>query len=66
MAGPKVDLIIKLGGSGITVKDELERTKPEEIRRAVEIVARCHNQGVSCIVVHGAGYLHIPVFLVYF
>lgn len=50
-----VDVIVKFGGSAITDKGELESLKPNELRIASELIKQCHDAGLTCIVVHGAG-----------
>lgn len=52
----KVDRVIKLGGSAITRKDELETVKTEELESGAKLVKRCVDQHLKCVVVHGAGY----------
>lgn len=53
-----VDCIIKLGGSALTCKNQLETLKAESLQRAAAIVqkfcAAAAGEG-RCIVVHGAG-----------
>ena len=53
-----MDVIIKLGGSAITYKDELERPKIAEIKRAVDIIAESRRGNRKCLLVHGAGYVY--------
>uniref|UniRef100_A0A6J0SPD4 Uncharacterized protein isoform X2 n=1 Tax=Pogona vitticeps TaxID=103695 RepID=A0A6J0SPD4_9SAUR len=54
MAG--VDCILKLGGSALTQKDQLETLKGASLRKAAAIVAQLRGAGEKrCIVVHGAG-----------
>ncbi|KAJ7331817.1 hypothetical protein JRQ81_013997, partial [Phrynocephalus forsythii] len=54
MAG--VDCILKLGGSALTQKDQLETLKAPSLRRAAALVAQlCKARERRCIVVHGAG-----------
>lgn len=50
-----VDCIVKLGGSALTHKGQLETVRPDALQRAAAIVKRLHAEGKSCIVVHGAG-----------
>ncbi|KAM4701499.1 uncharacterized protein O3C94_002442 isoform 2-T2 [Discoglossus pictus] len=47
--------IVKLGGSALTDKKQLETIKPEGLTRAGRILLRLCNSGLRCIVVHGAG-----------
>jgi isopentenyl phosphate kinase len=59
METPKchIDLIVKFGGSAITDKSKLETLNEESLTRAVELISLCHKQNLTCIVVHGAGYV---------
>ncbi|KAJ1139290.1 hypothetical protein NDU88_005665 [Pleurodeles waltl] len=50
-----VDCIVKLGGSALTQKGQLETIRPDGLRSAAVIVKRLYAEGKSCIVVHGAG-----------
>ncbi|KAL5006462.1 hypothetical protein ScPMuIL_015268 [Solemya velum] len=51
----QVDVIIKLGGSSITEKEQLETLKLESLRQAAALVHTCVRQGLVCVIVHGAG-----------
>lgn len=51
----KIDVIIKFGGSAVTVKDQLETLKEEELVQACALVKICLEQGKNVVVVHGAG-----------
>ncbi|KAJ8313683.1 hypothetical protein KUTeg_008244 [Tegillarca granosa] len=51
----KVDLIIKLGGSIITHKDQLEMVNPDAIDAAGKLVKAVKKGGLNCIICHGAG-----------
>ena len=55
MTSSVVDLIIKFGGSAITVKENLETAKADDIQQAARLVKKCVDAGLKCIVVHGAG-----------
>ncbi len=50
-----VGVIIKLGGSAITDKSQLETAKLAEIAKGADIVKKCGHHGLKCIVVHGGG-----------
>ncbi|XP_070605036.1 uncharacterized protein [Erythrolamprus reginae] len=51
-----VDCILKLGGSALTQKNQLETLKMESLRRAAALVSKLWKVGERrCIVVHGAG-----------
>ncbi|XP_071537053.1 uncharacterized protein [Panulirus ornatus] len=50
-----VDVLIKLGGSAITEKSQLETFKESAISEAVKLIKLCLNKGLKVIVVHGAG-----------
>ncbi|KAH1170606.1 isopentenyl phosphate kinase-like [Mauremys mutica] len=53
---PAVGCIVKLGGSALTEKNQLETLRAESLRRAAGIVRGLCGAGAgSCIVVHGAG-----------
>ena len=54
-----VDLIVKFGGSAITDKSKLETLCDDSLRKAAELISLCHKQNLTCIVVHGAGYVNI-------
>lgn len=56
-----IDVVLKLGGSAITVKDKLETLKEDELRHACSIVQSLIRLGKSVIVVHGAGYVHLKL-----
>ena len=47
--------IIKLGGSAITIKDELETLKSDALRQTAICIRQCWESGASLVVVHGAG-----------
>ena len=51
----EIDVIIKLGGSAITEKTKLETPKLTEINRAVQLINKCREHQLTCLVVHGAG-----------
>ena len=51
----KIDVIIKFGGSAVTVKDQLETLKEEELLQACALVNICLDHGKTVVVVHGAG-----------
>ena len=48
-------MIIKFGGSAVTVKDQLETLKEEELQEACSTVKNIIAQGKTIIIVHGAG-----------
>lgn len=48
----KIECIIKVGGSAITNKTELETANPENIVKTAELLSRLKGK---CILVHGAG-----------
>ncbi|ETE73273.1 hypothetical protein L345_00890 [Ophiophagus hannah] len=51
-----VDCILKLGGSALTQKNQLETLKAESLRRAAALVSKLWEAGERrCIIVHGAG-----------
>ncbi|XP_058033304.1 uncharacterized protein LOC131195429 [Ahaetulla prasina] len=51
-----VDCILKLGGSALTQKNQLETLKTESLRRAAALVSKLWEAGERrCIIVHGAG-----------
>ncbi|KAK8736851.1 hypothetical protein OTU49_004679, partial [Cherax quadricarinatus] len=50
-----VDLLIKLGGSAITEKTQLETFNETAISIAVKMVKMCADKGLKLILVHGAG-----------
>ena len=52
----ELECIFKLGGSAVTVKDQLETEKLEEIQKVGQLLKRSTEQ--RCILVHGAGYVH--------
>ena len=52
---PTIDAIIKIGGSAITKKDELETIKTDGLQRAAECIRQCRESGANLVVVHGAG-----------
>ncbi|XP_013909402.1 PREDICTED: acetylglutamate kinase-like [Thamnophis sirtalis] len=52
----EVDCILKLGGSALTQKNQLETLKTESLRRAAVLVSKLWEAGERrCIIVHGAG-----------
>ena len=51
-----VDLIVKLGGSGITNKKELEEAEYTNIESTAALAKQCVEAGLKVIFVHGAGY----------
>ncbi|KAG8131965.1 hypothetical protein E2320_009854 [Naja naja] len=52
-----VDCILKLGGSALTQKNQLETLKAESLRRAAALISKLWEAGERrCIIVHGAGY----------
>ena len=51
----RVELIIKLGGSALTVKGQRHTLHPARFSAAMDAIARLHNRGIGFIVVHGAG-----------
>ncbi|XP_064607288.1 uncharacterized protein LOC135471834 [Liolophura sinensis] len=51
----KVDRVIKLGGSAITRKDQLETLKLGELESGAKLVKRCVDNHLNCVIVHGAG-----------
>jgi isopentenyl phosphate kinase len=50
----KIDVIIKFGGSAVTVKDQLETLKEEELLHACALVNICLDHGKTVVVVHGS------------
>ena len=56
-----VDLIVKLGGSGITNKKELEEAEYTNIESTAALAKQCVEAGLKVIFVHGAGYFFINV-----
>ncbi|RUS77081.1 hypothetical protein EGW08_015164 [Elysia chlorotica] len=52
---PTIDAIIKIGGSAITEKDELETLKSSALPKAFDVIRKCRESGATIIVVHGAG-----------
>lgn len=51
-----VDCIIKLGGSALTQKDQLETLKAGALGKAAALVSKLYGAGERrCIIVHGAG-----------
>ncbi|XP_060087145.1 uncharacterized protein LOC132566283 [Heteronotia binoei] len=51
-----VDCIVKLGGSALTQKDQLETLKAGALQKAAALVSKLYGAGERrCIVVHGAG-----------
>ncbi|GFO36177.1 glutamate 5-kinase-like [Plakobranchus ocellatus] len=52
---PKIDAVIKIGGSAVTNKSEKETLKPGPLQKAAECIRQCHDSGITCVVVHGAG-----------
>ncbi|XP_042198093.1 isopentenyl phosphate kinase-like isoform X1 [Callorhinchus milii] len=50
-----LDCVVKLGGSAVTVKDELETLRVGELRRAAALISRLCQEGKRAVVVHGAG-----------
>ncbi|XP_046579503.1 isopentenyl phosphate kinase-like [Haliotis rubra] len=55
MSCRKVDLVVKLGGSAITNKNELEVLKEAELNKAAILIEECVQKNMVCVVVHGAG-----------
>ncbi|XP_067650128.1 uncharacterized protein [Haliotis asinina] len=55
MSRRKVDLVVKLGGSAITNKNELEVLKQAELDKAALLIEECVKKNMICVVVHGAG-----------
>lgn len=52
---PNIDAVIKIGGSAITKKDEMEVLNPEALQMAVDCIRQCIESGASVVIVHGAG-----------
>lgn len=52
-----VDIIIKFGGSAVTVKDKLETLKDDELTNACCIVKNFLQHNKRIVIVHGAGYV---------
>ena len=52
---PRLDFIVKLGGSAITRKDQLECVKAEQIKLIANILNDCRKDNRTFVVVHGAG-----------
>ncbi|GFS03180.1 isopentenyl phosphate kinase [Elysia marginata] len=48
-------IVIKIGGSAITEKDEMEMLKPAALQKAIDCIRQCVESGASIVVVHGAG-----------
>ena len=46
MTSSVVDLIIKFGGSAITVKENLETAKADDIQQAARLVKKCVDAGL--------------------
>ncbi|KAH9499260.1 hypothetical protein Btru_003543 [Bulinus truncatus] len=55
MCDVRVDLIVKFGGSAVTDKKSFETLQPEIISDLAKCIKNCHEAGLTCIVVHGAG-----------
>lgn len=51
----RVELIVKLGGSALTIKTEPHAIHADRFACALDTIARLHKQGIGLIVVHGAG-----------
>lgn len=52
---PRVELVVKLGGSALTDKATPHTVHPARFSAAVDAMARLHAFGIGFIVVHGAG-----------
>ncbi|KAK3101839.1 hypothetical protein FSP39_006745 [Pinctada imbricata] len=50
-----VDIVIKLGGSAVTVKEKFETLNKEGLTKACRLLNECVKARKRCIVVHGAG-----------
>ncbi|XP_033762287.1 isopentenyl phosphate kinase-like isoform X2 [Pecten maximus] len=50
-----IDLVVKFGGSAITDKSRLETLKEDNLKLAVDVIRKCVERGLRCVVVHGAG-----------
>ena len=51
----EIDFLVKLGGSAITNKSEIESANFTNIKIAANTLVECWKQGKKFIVVHGAG-----------
>ena len=51
----QIDLVVKIGGSSITVKEKYETLRPEALRSASSLIKACVEKRLSIVVVHGAG-----------
>ena len=54
---PHLDFIVKLGGSAITRKEQLECAIIEHIQLVANVLSACRQAGKTFLVVHGAGYV---------
>ena len=52
---PHLDFIVKLGGSAITRKDQLECARVEQIKLIANVLNACRKTNRRFLVVHGAG-----------
>ncbi|KAK0050964.1 acetylglutamate kinase [Biomphalaria pfeifferi] len=50
-----IDIVIKFGGSAVTDKGCFETYRPDVTSKLAQHVKDCHEAGMSCIIVHGAG-----------
>ena len=51
----EIDFIVKLGGSAITHKNEIESPNPANLKIAANTLLESWKKGKKFIVVHGAG-----------
>jgi len=54
---PHLDFIVKLGGSAITRKEQLECAITEHIQLVANVLSASRQAGNTFLVVHGAGYV---------
>jgi len=51
----EIDFVVKLGGSAITKKEDVETLNNDTLNSASKVLAQCYHQHRRFIVAHGAG-----------
>ena len=52
----KLDFVVKLGGSAVTIKTRNETVHMENIQKAANALLQSWQSGKKFVIVHGAGY----------
>ena len=52
----KLDFVVKLGGSAVTIKTQNETVHMENIQKAANALLKSWQLGKKFVIVHGAGY----------